>query len=170
MTADKRYVWVRVLALSAVLMLALTADAQGLLRGRRGRAAAVADTSSVSASSSSLAADSLGTDSLAMPALPADSLAADTASREDIIDAPVAYESTDSMVWTKGGNAYLYGGSKVNYQNIELTAQTIIVNIDKTEVYAEGLKDSLGNESGRPVFKEGSTPYESDTMSYNFKT
>ena len=170
MTADKRYVWVRVLALSAVLMLALTADAQGLLRGRRGRAAAVADTSSVSASSSSLAADSLGTDSLAMPALPADSLAADTASREDIIDAPVAYESTDSMVWTKGGNAYLYGGSKVNYQNIELTAQTIIVNIDKTEVYAEGLKDSLGNESGRPVFKEGSTPYESETMSYNFKT
>lgn len=102
----------------------------------------------------------------------ADSLQNDSAEakKKEMVDAPVQYESKDSMVWTKGGNAYLYGSGKVNYQSIELTAERITVNIPKSEVYAEGVKDSTGTETGRPVFKEGSTPYESETMSYNFKT
>ena len=104
--------------------------------------------------------------------LKTDSLQNDSAEakKKEVVDAPVQYESKDSMVWTKGGNAYLYGSGKVNYQNIELTAERITVNIPKSEVYAEGVKDSTGTETGRPVFKEGSTPYESETMSYNFKT
>ena len=104
--------------------------------------------------------------------LKTDSLQNDSAEakKKEVVDAPVQYESKDSMVWTKGGNAYLYGSGKVNYQSIELTAERITVNIPKSEVYAEGVKDSTGTETGRPVFKEGSTPYESETMSYNFKT
>ena len=105
--------------------------------------------------------------------LAADTLTTDTTEAKgpkDVVDAPVQYESKDSMVWTKGGNAYLYGSSKVNYQKIELTAERITVNIPKSELYAEGVKDSTGTETGRPIFKEGGTPYESESMSYNFKT
>ena len=112
--------------------------------------------------SSELAAD----ESMASDSLVADSAKSDKAA----IDAPVQYESKDSMVWTKGGNAYLYGSGKVNYQSIELTAERITVNIPQSEVYAEGVTDSTGTATGRPVFKEGGTPYESETMSYNFKT
>lgn len=86
------------------------------------------------------------------------------------LDFPVTYESTDSMVWKKGGYASLFGNGKVNYQNIELTAATIRMQVDSSLVYADGAADSTGAMSGTPVFMDGSTPYESDHISYNFKT
>ncbi len=88
----------------------------------------------------------------------------------DAIDAPVTYESSDSMVWTRGGNAYLYGDGRVNYQKIELTADIISMNLDSSVVHATGSVDSLGVEKGIPVFKDGGTPYETDRISYNFKS
>ena len=52
-----------------------------------------------------------------------DSLATDTATQKrDELEAPVIYQSQDSMVWYKNGNAYLYGDGQVNYQSIELKA------------------------------------------------
>ena len=64
-----------------------------------------------------LLSDSLAVDSLLQ--LPADTLSSDTTEKKsNAIDAPVIYESNDSMVWVRGGNAYLYGEAKVNYQNI----------------------------------------------------
>ena len=113
--------------------------------------------------------DSLAGDSLSK--LPADSIASDsTEKKSNAIDAPVIYESNDSMVWVRGGNAYLYGEAKVNYQNIELTAGTISMNMDSSLVHATAMVDSLGNSHSLPVFKDGGTPYESDRMSYNFKS
>ena len=58
-----------------------------------------------------------------------DSLAVDTSSvvtdslksakpKKEAIEAPVYYESTDSMVWSMNGNAFLYGGGKVVYDKI----------------------------------------------------
>ncbi|MBR5455976.1 MAG: LPS-assembly protein LptD [Bacteroidaceae bacterium] len=90
--------------------------------------------------------------------------------RKEPLDAPVYYECTDSMVWSRTGNAYLYGNSKVTYDNVELTADVITMNMDSSVVHAMGRKDSLGADVGMPIFKDGSTPYESDRMSYNFKT
>ena len=98
-------------------------------------------------------------------------LAEDTVSKKrDDLEAPVVYESRDSMVWYKNGNAYLYGAGKVNYQRIELQANEITIDLETSTVYAQGTKDSLGTVEGRPVFADGSTPYESETMSYNFKS
>lgn len=100
-----------------------------------------------------------------------DSLSADSASSDNKpLDAPVAYLSKDSMVWIMGGDASLYGESQVNYQNIQLTAAVIRMQIDSSLVYADGVQDSLGDWQGTPVFTEGSTPYESTHMSYNIKT
>lgn len=90
--------------------------------------------------------------------------------KKDALDHPVVYESSDSMVWNKGGYASLYGDGKVTYQNIELTAAVIRMQVDSSLVYADGVRDSAGTWTGTPVFKDGSTPYESNHMSYNFKT
>lgn len=118
----------------------------------------------------SVTADSLQRDSLAMDSLGIDTLAADTAKKKEPLDAPVIYEASDSIVFTKGGYAHLYGEGKVNYQNIELTSAIISMNMDSSTVYARGVADTTGVESGTPVFKDGETPYESKTMRYNFKT
>ena len=86
------------------------------------------------------------------------------------LDAPVVYEATDSIVFTQGGYAFLYGQGKVNYEKIELTADVITMNMDSSTVHATGVLDTLGMMKGAPVFKDGETPYESKIMRYNFKT
>ena len=118
----------------------------------------------------SLPADSVSTSPVS------DSLAAVTAAdsvpkrRSNALDAPVIYESKDSMVWNTGGYASLYGSGKVDYQNVQLTAAVIKMQMDSSLVYADGARDSSGNYVGTPVFMDGSTPYESNHISYNFKT
>lgn len=118
----------------------------------------------------SLPADSVSTSPVS------DSLAAVTAAdsvpkrKSNALDAPVIYESKDSMVWNTGGYASLYGSGKVDYQNVQLTAAVIKMQMDSSLVYADGARDSSGNYVGTPVFMDGSTPYESNHISYNFKT
>ena len=117
--------------------------------------------------------DTLAVDYVIAPAdslaLSADSLKTKPA-KKDAIEAPVFYESTDSMVWSTNGNAFLYGDGKVVYDKIELTANIISMNMDSSVVHAFGRADSAGVVSGLPVFVDGGTPYESERMSYNFKS
>ena len=113
----------------------------------------------------SIVRDSLVVDTVAV----ADSLSKDEP-KKDAIDAPVFYECTDSMVWSRTGNAYLYGAGKVRYDKIELTADVIKLNMDSSVVHATGSIDTTGMSVGLPIFMDGGTPYESDKMSYNFKT
>ena len=126
--------------------------------------------SSVQESSVPLPEDSLELEPLGADTLAVDTLAADTVQKKEPLDAPVIYEASDSIVFTSDGFAHLYGSGKVNYQDIELTSEVITMNLDSSTVFARGVEDSLGVAQGTPVFKEGDTPYESQTMRYNFKT
>ena len=119
---------------------------------------------SVLATPASVAADA--TRVASSDSIPNDS----TSKRSDALEAPVVYQSKDSMVWYKNGNAYLYGSGQVNYQKIELKANEITIDLETSTVYAQGTTDSTGTVVGRPVFADGGTPYESKTMSYNFKS
>ena len=110
----------------------------------------------------SLLQDSLQTDSVSIDSIKPE--------KKDAIDAPVFYECTDSMVWASDGNAHLYGNGKVKYDKIELTANIISMNMDSSVVHATGRTDTTGVVTGLPIFMDGGTPYESDRMSYNFKT
>ena len=106
-------------------------------------------------------------DTLSNDSIPVDTLAS---KEKDGLDAPVTYEATDSIVFTQNGFAHLYGNSKVNYPQAELTAAVITMNMDSSTVYAHGVEDSLGVMQGTPVFKDGETPYETNTIRYNFKS
>ena len=145
-----------------IWMLTVVACSQSLSAQRAMRRADVVP-DSVAMATEALSADT------AM-VTPADSLANDTASQRTDLEAPVVYQSQDSMVWYKNGNAYLYGSGQVNYQRIELKANEITIDLETSTVYAQGTTDTLGNVTGRPVFADGETPYESETMSYNFKS
>jgi len=99
-----------------------------------------------------------------------DSLASLSLKKKQPLSAPVVYEANDSIVFTQGGYAHLYGQGKVNYEKIELAAQIISMNMDSSTVYARGVPDSLGVMQGAPVFKDGETPYETKAIRYNFKS
>lgn len=88
------------------------------------------------------------------------------------LEAPVFYQSKDSITIAMTGSttAYLFGDGNVKYQQIELKAENIEMNLDSSLVYAKFGLDSIGDQFGFPVFKEGEQEYESKTMRYNFKT
>lgn len=151
MTSFKRTTYFLLLLLLSGVSFSFYAGAQ---RAAARRTNAARDTSA--SVRDSLMKDSIRRDSVGRP--------------KTVIDAPVKYEANDSIVFEKTGYAHLYGSSKVNYQQIELTSQYITMNMDSSTVYAKGDVDSLGKDTGTPVFKDGETPYESKTMRYNFKT
>ncbi len=139
-------------------LLFLSAEAVSQRRGR-GLTPPPHPRGSVQAGDSVLLNDSLVNDTL-----PADTVP----KKEEGLDAPVVYEANDSIVFTQNGYAHLFGESKVTYPGVELTAAVITMNMDSSTVYAHGVEDSLGNKSGTPVFKDGETPYETNTIRYNF--
>ena len=86
------------------------------------------------------------------------------------IEQTVTFSASDSLILRNLNNAYLYGNSTVEYQDFKLNSGEIRMELDSSTVYAEGLRDSLGNVEQNPVFKDKSGEYESETMKYNFKT
>ena len=142
----------------------LLSKQKGRRRGRRGQDGAF-----------TLGTDSLMLDSLALDSLAQDTIALDTVpqKKKEALEAPVNYEAQDSIVFTQDGWAHLYGNGKVVYQQrqpVELTAEVITMNMDSSTVFAHGIADTLGSIKGRPVFKDGETPYETNTIHYNFKS
>lgn len=86
------------------------------------------------------------------------------------LDNSVSFSAKDSLVFYGKNNANMYGSGSVTYGNIDLKAMEIQMNMDKSEVYAVGRADSVGDLEGKPVFKDPSGEYESKTMRYNFKS
>ena len=87
-----------------------------------------------------------------------------------ILEAPVTYQAKDSIVLTAGNMAYLYGEGDVKYQQIQLQAELIEMNMDNSVIFATYDVDSTGVEFGYPFFLNGSEQVEAKNMYYNFKT
>ena len=106
-------------------------------------------------------------DSIAV--LPKNELADSVA--KPMLEAIITYSAADSIIPDfENQKMYMYKNGVINYQNIELKADYIMLDLAKKEVYAEGLPDSTGTVVGNPIFKEGSDEFESKTMRYNFET
>lgn len=90
---------------------------------------------------------------------------------ESSVDAPIDYTSKDSILFNlEEQKVYLYGEGEVYYKDIELKADYIEIDLDKDLVFANGVTDSTGKETGRPVFIDGSDQLEADSITYNFRT
>lgn len=86
------------------------------------------------------------------------------------LDAEVVFQASDSVVFYGKKDARMYGKGSVKYGQIDLTANEIKMNMDRSEVYAVGTPDSVGDLKGNPVFKDNSGEYKATTMNYNFKS
>jgi lipopolysaccharide assembly outer membrane protein LptD (OstA) len=104
------------------------------------------------------------TDSLKTDSIPAKK-------NRNFITSEVTYNATDSIISSLDDKkVYLYKNAIVKYQDIELTAWFIELDLKNNEAYACGTKDSLNKETGLPVFKDKSSSYTMRTMRYNFET
>lgn len=104
-----------------------------------------------------------------------DSLRLDSINRKkkNGIDAPVSYQADDSLVYMASTNtAHLYGSAEVKYENIDLKSDKIKLSLDSSLVHATGSRDTTEKDGikGKPVFVMGQDTYDTDTMSFNFKT
>lgn len=104
-----------------------------------------------------------------------DSLRLDSINRKkkNGIDAPVTYQADDSLVYMASSNtAHLYGSAEVKYENMDLKSDKIKLSLDSSLVHATGSKDTTAKDGikGKPVFVMGQDTYDTDTMSFNFKT
>jgi|WetSurMetagenome_2_1015567.scaffolds.fasta_scaffold01168_5 lipopolysaccharide assembly outer membrane protein LptD (OstA) len=92
---------------------------------------------------------------------------------KDAIDKTIYYKtSSKGKIITDIVNrrVILIDGGDVTYGDIQLTADSIVLDMETGSVYATGRPDSVGKLAGTPVFTQGSQKFESKELTYNFKT
>ncbi len=91
--------------------------------------------------------------------------------QKDYLDAPIIYTARDSTVWSiEDGRIRLYGEAHVTYNDIDLQAGYIEIDINNKEVYARGLTDSTGQITEKPHFKQGTEEFDVSELKYNIET
>ena len=91
--------------------------------------------------------------------------------QSNMIDDVVNYQSSDSLVLTGNGTAFLHGKGNIKYKTMDLTSEYIRVKMDSSTIFARGVYDSIDDKwIGQPVFAEGQDKYESNELTYNLKT
>lgn len=120
-------------------------------------------------------------DSITAPPLPdllgtnqarKDSIAADSLQpKKSLLSDKIKYKAKDYVKLSqKDQKIYLYNEAELYYQDTELKAGIIIMDYVKNEVYAGRIKDSLGNYSQLPYFKQGDNVVIPDSIRFNFNT
>ncbi|SFC22035.1 hypothetical protein SAMN04487891_107170 [Flagellimonas taeanensis] len=120
-------------------------------------------------------------DTLTAPLLPAnilndtiaiDSVETDTVpKKQPLLLDKIKYKAKDYVKLSQKDNKiYLYDEAEIYYQDTELKAGVIVMDYVKNEVYAGRMKDSLGNYSQLPYFKQGENEVRPDSIRFNFDT
>ena len=88
-----------------------------------------------------------------------------------LLDGIINYKAKDiTSVNQKKKQIYLYNEAQVQYQDMDIQSGVITIDYANDLVYAGRIKDSLGNYSQPPVFKQGSDIVEPDSIVFNMKT
>ena len=83
----------------------------------------------------------------------------------------VNYKAQDSMFFDLADQkVYLYDSAYVDYDEIHVTANFIIIDFKNSIVTAVGKQDSSGNFTEKAVFEDGEQNFQADSFRYNFKT
>ena len=124
---------------------------------------AVADTAE--AKQQPATADTLSLDSLRRAIMEHNRIVDDSIRRDSIqrskangIEAPVVFSAEDSLIYDgKSKTAFLFGKSKVDYQNMKLASDKVAMSLDSSLVRASGSPDTTAENGlkGTPVFSMG---------------
>ena len=83
----------------------------------------------------------------------------------------ITYKATDTTSINPNDKLIrLYNQAKITYEDMEITSGIIVVDYDKNEIYAGRIKDSLGQYSQLPVFKQGQDEIRPDSLKFNMDT
>lgn len=95
----------------------------------------------------------------------------DTMVSKDALGSKLHYKASDSIRYDmKNKLVYLFGKVEVYYEDIELKAEEVEINLDSNLVMARGKQDSTGKFYGEPVMKEAGKEFLAHDIKYNFKT
>ena len=95
----------------------------------------------------------------------------DTLQKVSDIETTVNYKAKDSIYYDlRNQKIMLYGDSQIDYGEINLEAQEILVDWNEKTLDANFKTDSTGKKIGKPVFSEGNQSYETDKITYNFES
>ncbi len=90
---------------------------------------------------------------------------------DENLDAPIVYGARDSIFADLRKNqVHLYGEAHVTYDNVDLKAGYILIDLDKNEVLATYRYDKDSNKVEMPVFTSDQEEVKASAISYNFKT
>ncbi len=85
------------------------------------------------------------------------------------LDATVSYNGADSIVFdVRSGKLLLYTQSSLSYQDINLKAEFVEVDIEKQQLQARRSPNAADDDPNLPEFSQGEETYRAQTMSYNF--
>ena len=90
------------------------------------------------------------------------------------LEVPAFSNAADSMIsdFSNGRRlVYYYGETTVKYQDMQLTANYMVYDMNEGTVYASGVYDSLeGVWNGRPVMTQGRQTFNMEEVRYNFNS
>ncbi|HAX92562.1 MAG TPA: hypothetical protein DCY25_01220, partial [Bacteroidales bacterium] len=87
----------------------------------------------------------------------------------EAIDKKVTYKSAGTKRNDlKNKRVFMSDQAEVIYDDIKITADSIVFDMVDNTVFATGRLDSVGKLTGKPVFTQGSQEIESDSLFYNF--
>jgi lipopolysaccharide assembly outer membrane protein LptD (OstA) len=91
--------------------------------------------------------------------------------KPEFLTAVVTYKAKDYTSFNrKEQRLYLYNEAEIYYEDMEIQAGIIVIDYSKNEVYAGRIRDSLGNYTQHPVFKQGNNLVEPDSIRFNIDT
>jgi len=109
---------------------------------------------------------------LAQQEVAKDSIANDSiAPKKEVLDAIIVHTAKDSIIEdVLGKKIRLYNEGHIQYGDIDLQAGFIEINYETSVISAKGVRDSLGEYTQLPVFKQGREESVQDSLFYNFET
>ncbi|MBI3239748.1 MAG: hypothetical protein HYZ43_13045 [Flavobacteriia bacterium] len=86
-------------------------------------------------------------------------------------ESQVIYSARDSIFCDyKKQQIHLFGDAHLNYTDVDMRADYLLIDLGNKEVYATYTTDSLGRRIGQPIFVQGTDTVKTATLRYNFET
>lgn len=90
---------------------------------------------------------------------------------KDAVTEIVSYKAADSVaIDLESKKAFLYREGEIDFEDMNLKADAVVLDFNSQRLHANGVVDSAGKYQGRPVFKQGESEYNADTLMYNYKS
>lgn len=147
-----------------------TTPQQRTRRSERRRSERLARPAADTAAAVAVAADTVATDVDTLTLQVADTV---RRAKKAGLDKPISGKASDSLYYDlRNKMVYIYEQGDVSYGDMNLKADFMNINLDNKNIYAYGKADTVDGAPvmTRPVFTQGTTTLNMDTITYNIES